>query len=592
MLYLFNMTKEKLFIVLKFIIFVPNIFFAQNSSEDAAEYLSFEKDHAPIGSGLTRTFTLNEHYSGEIVQDCGLGKSRSFKITGEKKTSKTPASVVFRIPIEIPKGSTINISADVKTEALEGPNSGAMIRAVSYDNSSKGGVLYFSFSDTILKGTNSWTRVNLKTDSLAHTINSIELNGTMQGKGMSWFDNFKLTINGKRIDKVIMERYKPITKKEISTLKTYTLNVASPSPNSKFNKHVDSFFDILAQKEVVALGEATHGTHEIFELKHKIFKYLVEEKDFRVLALEAYLPNAFALNEYIVNDKGDPQALLAKMKFWIYYNTEFLDLIQWMHSYNLENEDKVYIAGYDMQNDLLSREIISTTFKDNPQINEHLKALDNDSLSIKIRKRLSKELITLVKKSSNDPYLVRNSEIILQRILLDTQRPTSSFKRDSLMALNIQWIKEEMFPNKKVVVWGHDEHVQKKDSRMGGFLQKFYGSKYANFGFLLKTGKYTAIDPETRHLSSLNKLKITPNTSIEYVLSKLKDSLFIFDNNLAHQNKFLQESFYKRYGSKRSIGALAVDNQFYNVANNIGRRYDFLVYIEQSKGSKILDKIQ
>ena len=37
-----------------------------------------------------------------------------------------------------------------------------------------------------------------------------------------------------------------------------------------------SFLDNLSNSKLVALGEATHGTKEFFQMKHRIFKYLVE----------------------------------------------------------------------------------------------------------------------------------------------------------------------------------------------------------------------------------------------------------------------------------------------------------------------------
>lgn len=37
---------------------------------------------------------------------------------------------------------------------------------------------------------------------------------------------------------------------------------------------------VLAGKRVVALGEATHGTHEFFAMKHRMLAFLVQEMGF------------------------------------------------------------------------------------------------------------------------------------------------------------------------------------------------------------------------------------------------------------------------------------------------------------------------
>lgn len=40
------------------------------------------------------------------------------------------------------------------------------------------------------------------------------------------------------------------------------------------------------------MGEATHGTKEFFQLKHKIFRYLAEKHNFRIFAFEADMGEA------------------------------------------------------------------------------------------------------------------------------------------------------------------------------------------------------------------------------------------------------------------------------------------------------------
>lgn len=44
--------------------------------------------------------------------------------------------------------------------------------------------------------------------------------------------------------------------------------------------------DMVGSASIVGLGEATHGAHEVFTMKHRIVKYLVSEKGFTNLVLE------------------------------------------------------------------------------------------------------------------------------------------------------------------------------------------------------------------------------------------------------------------------------------------------------------------
>lgn len=59
------------------------------------------------------------------------------------------------------------------------------------------------------------------------------------------------------------------------------------------------FLDSIADKSIVALGEATHGTAEFFNAKHRIFKYLVEKHNFKIFAFEADFGESIFINDAI-----------------------------------------------------------------------------------------------------------------------------------------------------------------------------------------------------------------------------------------------------------------------------------------------------
>jgi erythromycin esterase len=44
---------------------------------------------------------------------------------------------------------------------------------------------------------------------------------------------------------------------------------------------------VLGGVRIVGLGEATHGTREFFQLKHRLLEFLVTEMGFSALAMEA-----------------------------------------------------------------------------------------------------------------------------------------------------------------------------------------------------------------------------------------------------------------------------------------------------------------
>lgn len=108
---------------------------------------------------------------------------------------------------------------------------------------------------------------------------------------------------------------------------------------------------VIGDARIVAMGEATHGTREFFRMKHRTLEFLTEKMGFTVFAMEANWPESLAVNDYVLNGKGDPAAALAGMYFWTWNTEEVLDMIRWMRTYN-ENPAhtrKLKFLGFDMQ---------------------------------------------------------------------------------------------------------------------------------------------------------------------------------------------------------------------------------------------------
>ena len=108
---------------------------------------------------------------------------------------------------------------------------------------------------------------------------------------------------------------------------------------------------VIGDARIVAMGEATHGTREFFRMKHRMLEFLTEKMGFTVFAIEANWPESLAVNDYVLNGKGDPAAALAGMYFWTWNTEEVLDMIRWMRTYN-ENPAhtrKLKFLGFDMQ---------------------------------------------------------------------------------------------------------------------------------------------------------------------------------------------------------------------------------------------------
>ena len=72
----------------------------------------------------------------------------------------------------------------------------------------------------------------------------------------------------------------------------------------------------VGDARIVSLGEATHGTREIFQMKHRLIEFLASELGFTIFSIEANMPEAYRLNDYVLHGTGDAKALLQGMFFW------------------------------------------------------------------------------------------------------------------------------------------------------------------------------------------------------------------------------------------------------------------------------------
>src|SRR5258708_4474562 len=57
---------------------------------------------------------------------------------------------------------------------------------------------------------------------------------------------------------------------------------------------------VVGDARIVSLGEATHGTREFFQLKHRLIEFLASQKGFTIFSIEANMPEAYRLNDFVL----------------------------------------------------------------------------------------------------------------------------------------------------------------------------------------------------------------------------------------------------------------------------------------------------
>src|SRR5206468_1379237 len=118
------------------------------------------------------------------------------------------------------------------------------------------------------------------------------------------------------------------------TLAASLARVVEPLPAT----HDDSFaaaFDRFADRRVVLLGEASHGTSEFYRARAAITRRFVERFGFTIVAVEADWPDAATCDRAIT---GRPQSNreppFRRFPTWMWRNAEVLDLLTSLRDIN------------------------------------------------------------------------------------------------------------------------------------------------------------------------------------------------------------------------------------------------------------------
>ncbi|WP_151634026.1 erythromycin esterase family protein [Noviherbaspirillum aerium] len=124
----------------------------------------------------------------------------------------------------------------------------------------------------------------------------------------------------------------------------------------------------IGDASIVLLGEATHGSREFYRIRAEITKYLIAEKGFDAIAVEADWPDALRVSRYVraahsplaaaidpgAQQAAEPrQALQGFERFpqWMWRNTEVVELVAWLKQHNQQRTaqgDGVGFYGLDL----------------------------------------------------------------------------------------------------------------------------------------------------------------------------------------------------------------------------------------------------
>lgn len=259
------------------------------------------------------------------------------------------------------------------------------------------------------------------------------------------------------------------------------------------------------------LGESAHGTGDFLVLRRRLLQRAVEDHGFTVLAIEASWSRAQALDRYVRDGDGDPVSAIHELGFWMWDNAEFLDTVQWMRKYNASHGAgvKLGIVGMDAQLPARSAEaVIAYLQRAAPGLYakyaadlEEIRRDGDTGGGNRFQRQTADELAARTTDLVNDLHSLPGNAAPLvdgralqryARLFAARLHGQGEAMREILLAETVL----DAAQIAKVVVWAHNEHVNKTPGHLGALLATHGGA--AAIGLTFIEGSFLAYDRAAR----------------------------------------------------------------------------------------------
>ncbi len=364
----------------------------------------------------------------------------------------------------------------------------------------------------------------------------------------------------------------------------------------------------MSTKQIVGLGEGTHGTAEFYQLRYYISRILIEEKGFNHVAFENDATEMWLLNQQL-NSTADVTMLMKKYMMGIWQNKETKQLLDWIKAYNQSHQRKVSVHGIDYPVQKPDIEMLTLLFK-----KAGISTFDNALLSLSaaanlqdenwfgtnqkdfktdwkgLNKLCGKAYVTAdsIQQQINHMDMAPEIKADLQLALTNLKQGFEPFypkakyvPRDSLMAHNTSLIIKRK--DDKVIIWAHDAHLGKKEvynNSVGGtgkYLLKLFPNNY----FVLGTGTAIGQFGATTDARAVNTsvmlpyaLEVPIKDSWEALLSTSPKTSHYFFTDAFSTTPLVKPQRFVGYGTKSGVS-------LYDKVN-LAELYDAFLFIKET----------
>lgn len=266
---------------------------------------------------------------------------------------------------------------------------------------------------------------------------------------------------------------------------------------------------ILEDKRVVFLGESSHGVGEFSQAKTRLIKYLHEELDYDVIAFESGLAETSAA--YMDISSLTSEELMENSIFSIWHSTETLELFSYIKE-EYEADDPLILTGFDIQPSspyygsflkewfyYVDVDIAELAYDVESKVSNYyldhnregflkekeylissyekiIEFINNNENELQEVYPLEEDIIIITNKVLENRIIAINDFFSGQYDIFDSKNLSKVYEiRDNMMAENLTWVIEELYPDKKIIVWAHNVHIRERNSETSFFYIPLMG---------------------------------------------------------------------------------------------------------------------
>ncbi len=564
--------------------------------------LSFEFDGRVAGQPGAWNF-YGKEYRAETRKTLSAAGDQFLQLrTAPGAQDTTLAYFVQRLPEQLLAADTLRLEGSIRVvDTAQILQCGLFTNAFDTD----GNLLRFEHTYDQPLDSSEWTRVTM-TFPVPDGAISGNIGGLFAGFGAVDFDDLQLFMDGARYDLppalVDLLTAPPMLPDDprVEWLRQYVHPLLGVDPELTGNDDLRAFGAMVRDCTVVGLGESTHGSREIFQLKDRLFRYLHGAHDFRTFVLEGGLIESYGINDYLTAGTGTPTSHLHRVGYWSWKTEEVASLIEGMRTSGEDTPPR--FAGIDLQNYMPAYRILEETFADDAYLQERMVAMRNKLDLIRFDRRNEGGYTT------PQTYLALTDEVIgelyaavdvadvpqrerkwlrqMVRLIEQFSRMDDAGSRDAFMAENTIWV-QGYEGDSKLVLWAHNEHVKQTGDWLGRHLLERLGDDYLSVGFTFSDGEYGASEGGVRYVATAQS---PYPTTYEYWLDRIGEPLCYLDLREIAADPSPFAAWFQDGLRFRKVGTQQPWEEYQ--PEDLLAAYDLLFFVGRSTASRPLPVVQ